>query len=76
MAIFELTHQEVEKGHYFFVIALKKGGLIIFREPMKEIEKVKKKKKLIFYQNSLRLISRRIFDLWVWGTVIECVYQK
>jgi hypothetical protein len=30
MAIFELTHQEVEKGNYFFVIALKKGGTDYF----------------------------------------------
>jgi hypothetical protein len=52
MAIFELTHQEVEKGNYFFVIALKKGGLIIFREPMKEIEKVKKKRNSSFIKTA------------------------
>lgn len=55
MAIFELTHQEVEKGHYFFVIALKKGGLIIFREPMKENEKVKKKKETHLLSKQLAL---------------------
>ncbi|NLZ84489.1 MAG: methyltransferase domain-containing protein [Acholeplasmataceae bacterium] len=75
MAISGLSQEEVETISAFLCDSLNKGGIIVFRESMKEIEKVIKAK-LIFYQKKMRLTQSSISDLPVLGTVIECVYQK
>lgn len=57
------------------VNCLKSGGIIVFREPLKEAEKLNIIKRLIV-QNKLVLKNSRIIDVPLMGNTLESVYIK
>ena len=55
--------------------SLKPGGMLIFREPLKETEKISLIKSLM-EQNRLFPKDCRITDIPVMGNALECIYIK
>ncbi|MEM5767952.1 MAG: class I SAM-dependent methyltransferase [Bacillota bacterium] len=71
----ELSESELERAFSALAKALKPGGVLVFREPLKETEKLRVVKRLTV-QNGLLLKDSRITDVPLMGNALESAYLK
>ena len=71
----DIAEGELERVIPELVKSLKSGGVLVFREPLKETEKISVIKRLIG-QSRLGLKDSRITDIPLMGNALESVYVK
>jgi SAM-dependent methyltransferase len=71
----DIAEGELGKIIPALVESLKPGGVLVFREPLKETEKISLIKSLM-EQNRLFSKDCRITDIPMMGNTLECIYIK
>ncbi|HHU49941.1 MAG: class I SAM-dependent methyltransferase [Caldicoprobacterales bacterium] len=71
----DISHGELEKVIQLLVESLKPGGILAFREPLNETEKISLIK-LLVEQKGLILKDSRITDIPMMGNALESIYIK
>jgi 16S rRNA G1207 methylase RsmC len=75
LVLHDISDNDLETVVSALVKSLKSGGVLIFREPLNESEKLKTIKRLI-EQNKLSLKYSRITDIPLVGNTLESIYTK
>lgn len=71
----DINESELERAITVLVKSLKPYGLLVFREPLDNTEKISVIKRLI-EQNNLFLKDSRITDIPIMGNALESIYIK
>ena len=71
----DISESDLETIFPALVKTLKSGGFLIFREPLKEVEKLRLIKRLVT-KNGLSHNESRIIDIPIMGSALESVYMK